>query len=618
MKTTITKWLIYVIPMAVMSYIIFYWMYVHNIDFLWKAERLSLFVFDDTFFHDKITVPGGMLQYLGCFFTQFFYNQLMGTLIYIIVSILLAVLIGWSFRLGKELFVLSFIPVVAAVLSFTELGYMVYVLKFPGFIYSIIVGIIVLSLLFGIYIRVRDMKFKYSVVVTCLLICVYSSLYAFIGIYAIGLLVCCSIYELLHNKLQGLVHIIIAVVCIISVPYLYASLVFDGLNTDKLYRVCLPDFIMTDESMRLPFIILAISLIILSAIAALRGNIKLQICSKDGTLNKKPLFVSGVITLASMAFAGYMLWHYSFTDKNFYVSLKAERAAENKDWNAVIDATASVEQPTRVIVLLRNLALFKIGEAGDRLFKYPDGSSAYNVSGNIQVLRLMCSKILYYNYGKINYCYRWCMEDKVEYALCPEQLIYMIRCSLLNGEWNLARKYISTLKQTLFYEDKAKHYESLLNRTDLIKAEPEFCDVINLMGYNDILDGDGGLIEVYLLNNFANMSGGNEELVILSTISSLILKNPEIFWRHFLVYAKHHETLPVHFQEAALLFGWLQNLDVSKLAIREDIKDNFMELVRMAQEGMDEETGGSNPVVIQKFGGTYWYYYFFVKGLHTN
>ena len=114
------------------------------------------------------------------------------------------------------------------------------------------------------------------------------------------------------------------------------------------------------------------------------------------------------------------------------------------------------------------------------------------------------------------------------------------------------------------------------------------------------------------------MSCGNEQLVELSILSNMISKSPERFWPHFVVYAKNNTELPVHFQEAALLFGWLQNIDVSQFKISDEVRSRFMELVDMAQKGMNDADAANDPIIRGRFGDTYWYYYFFVKGLKTN
>ena len=41
-------------------------------DLLWKIQQYDLFLFSTLFFKQQMATSGGMLSYLGSFFTQFF------------------------------------------------------------------------------------------------------------------------------------------------------------------------------------------------------------------------------------------------------------------------------------------------------------------------------------------------------------------------------------------------------------------------------------------------------------------------------------------------------------------------------------------------------------------
>lgn len=622
------------IPYLLVAVAAFYWMYCRNCDFLWEVDRLNLFLRGGHFWTENVAVAGGALQYAGRFLTQFFYSQLWGSVVFAAMLLALMALASWAFRLGTVWTGLSAVLAVAVLLSCTQLGYMIYVLKTPGYMYTALLGLMVISALFGLYVRVEVKNRWLGAAVKSLALFGFSMMYALVGVYALALTLCCILYELLRlvkgegrengkvrsgRQLHRLVSVLVGAVSLWLVPAFYTS-IFKGLNDERLYLVALLDFLLTDEERGLwfPFMVMAAALILMAVVASLRGGVKFSPTDRNGGTGRKHVLAAASVMVISLAYAGHILWHKSYVDANFYTTLAAVRAVENRDWSRVVELTSYAQQPTRTLVLLRNLALVKTGKAGDEMFRYTDGDAPYDAPRPVQALRLMAARPLYFNYGKVNFCYRWSMEDKVEYGLCPEYLIYMTRCALLNGEWAIARKYIATLKETSFYRGEAERYEALVGRKDAVLASAEFADVAPLMAYNDVLDGDGGLIEVYLLNNFAYMSGGNERQVPLSVLSSMVLKNPDLFWRHFLVYARHHKELPVHFQEAALLFGWLQNLDVSKLPIAQETQRRFMSMVELAQSGVDETTGATDPVVLQKIGGTYWYYYFFVKGLKTN
>ncbi len=49
-------------------------------EYLWKVQELNLFLDTKTFFWQQMVVPGGMLTWLGTFFTQLFYIPWLGAL----------------------------------------------------------------------------------------------------------------------------------------------------------------------------------------------------------------------------------------------------------------------------------------------------------------------------------------------------------------------------------------------------------------------------------------------------------------------------------------------------------------------------------------------------------
>ena len=51
-------------------------------DVLYRIEELSLFLYTPLFFKQQLVVAGGMLAYLGTYFTQYFYHPWLGALLF--------------------------------------------------------------------------------------------------------------------------------------------------------------------------------------------------------------------------------------------------------------------------------------------------------------------------------------------------------------------------------------------------------------------------------------------------------------------------------------------------------------------------------------------------------
>ena len=78
----------------------------------------------------------------------------------------------------------------------------------------------------------------------------------------------------------------------------------------------------------------------------------------------------------------------------------------------------------------------------------------------------------------------------------------------MNGEMDLARKYLTELKDAPFRGDFVEKYSAYIDHPQKMEEDAEVQGIKRLMNYNNLLDGDAGLIEVYLLNSFALTEGG--------------------------------------------------------------------------------------------------------------
>lgn len=338
--------------------------------------------------------------------------------------------------------------------------------------------------------------------------------------------------------------------------------------------------------------------------------------SGKSAATSKTSIIYFAIALLAMGLMGWHTYHRTFKDENYRNILRMKQAVDKNNWQQVLDIARQQSPdipPTRIQVCYTRLALYKLGLSGESMFSYPDGDADYATPTVNQYLRLIAGPQLYYFLGKPNYAYRWCMEDMVEYGLRPQYLNYMLRSSLLNGEKALVEKYARQLNAHPFYQiDLGHDYQ-----TEAKAIEP-------LLEYNNILDGDGGHVEAYLLQNYATMREGTREMVTLSLDCALILKDINDFWPLFIKMLPvwEHENgnkIPRHYQEAALLFANLQgNIDLSQVNIDNDIKNSFDNLIAEAnansQYGDEYNATRLRPL----YGNTYWYYFFFTTGLKTN
>lgn len=295
-----------------------------------------------------------------------------------------------------------------------------------------------------------------------------------------------------------------------------------------------------------------------------------------------------------------------------------QRCMENLDWQGVLnEEVGDDEEPTRAIVMLRNLALFRLGRQGDEMYHYLDGSKLCIDPVPVRMMQVV-GYSMYYNYGLANYCHRWCLEQGVEFGFRAEYLKYLMRCALVNGDYQEARKYASLLKHTRYHKAWAEKYERFIGQPNLLKADAEFSPIFHLMKGRDYLGADQMMAEKFIMDRFIN-SGSNDKLYKeQSLLAAMWTKDIQLFWPRFLDYASTLKDgrMPIHYQEAAYLYGNLEHeVDISRLPFDEQVKRDYEAFMDLANNATSTSEDEMRPIFYARFGHTFYYNYFFV---HDN
>ena len=567
-----------------------------------RVESLSLFVFDTTFYDSILSVPAGALSLAGSFLVQFFHYPLLGATIYVLFLYAVYALVRKVFDVQGKYTLLALLPVVALLASNTQLGYWIFYLKMPGYWYmALLATILSLSAMLA-YKRL-------GAVSRVALLCVWVVAgYPLMGVYA---LVSALLMALMGIALsaQGkkpvvpsVVAMVVALLLVGVVPRLYYELCYNTVALENIYMTGVPvsqwkaamvekvEYVGSSfwHGIHLywaPFVLLLLSVVGFVVSLAFRGK---------AAVPEKVARVAVAVVMVGAVVFGVRYW---FSDNNFRVENKQNIAIWNEDWRAVADYAKECHEPTRQVVLNKNLALLKLGRAGSEMFTYPDGGVLPLSPLSVHMTHTDGS-LVYYHLGRFNYCYRWCMENAVEYGWRHEYLKNAVRSMLLSGEYRLASRYVNILKKTLFHRGWAKEMEAYINDTSLIAKEQSFSFPLKFSCYNDLLSVDDVVEkyvmdaidangtneqaqEVYMLslsdalsasdNDAFNESLGlkkdaTPEFVEASLVMSLIKKDSKRFFALLNLYVNNHikgvdmknpgsvKQLPRHYQEAVLLF----------------------------------------------------------------
>lgn len=589
-------------------------------DFLWKVQQYNLFLNTALFFKQSMAVSGGLLTYLGAFFTQFFYYPWMGVLLLCAWWGLLMWFTKRTFRIPDHWNILALVPVAILLTMNMSLGYWVYVMKMPGYFFAPTIGTtaaIALLWLFRLLPGNLWMRSAYVVLVV-------AAGYPLMGVYALvtALLMGVWTWRLSANRMQNVVITVVALLAIAAIPLIYYRFVYCQTFLGDIYYTAIPNFTLqeTYPVFRTPYYLLTACLLAFVVFSknSTTGSVPLCNDTKGSVpLCKKPwlLFIKQGVLLAVLVGG---VWHFWYRDANFHHELRMERCLEKADWEGILEEGRQQEgEPTRSIVMMHNLTLSRLGRQCEEMYNFPKGSRRSATPLPVFMYNTAGRQILY-QYGVLNECHRLCMEQGVEFGWNAELLQYMARTSLLGGEREVARKYLSLLHKTLFFGAWADHMEQLLNESGAMYADSETGPVSRMMHYADIQSPADGYIEKNLMMMLAAHDADDTYFQEQAVLAAMWTRDPYYFWPRFQRYAQQHpdDPMPRIFQEAAYLFANLGHEPFTEdLPVASGIKESFRGFMSDMQQYRKMFPTQVKAALYPKYGNTYFFEFFFLRDI---
>lgn len=590
------------------------WMLVGmNSDYLFTVQERSLFLNNHVFFNEMMATPAGILQWAGCYLTQFFFYPALGASLLILIWIATYGVTLKAFRLSHAWSHLALIPVTALLCSTIDLGYWVYLIKIPG--YWFCESIALLLVMLGVWLG-RNLHGAWRYLWIGAWIAVG---YPIMGWYALfGILLTAIIYVVEPEKnatgSQRFMPLIYSVALIGIVPLLWYYH-YNQIRLEDAWVYGFPKFETKDSISWIttaPFLVMAVSCM------------ALPFCQKWA--NKTNELRTTLVRTAVLAACALVTWVANFDDYNYQSEMRMYRYTEEANWQKVLqEARKWKETPTRQMVILKNIALINLGQMGHQMFHYNNGGKLPHKRDNLEIhLAHTVSDLLYYQHGKLNFATRWAIENGVEYGFDISTLKILTKCALISGEYNVAQKYINLLKLTTFHRSEAERLEEFCQHPEKIDQATEFKNIKELYTHMDEdLDSDNGLSEMYLLHNFSNTMNIDSRLLQEVTLDyALISKNIQLFWPRFFQYATLHEgeEMPIHYQEAAYLYGNLEEtVNISSMPFDRKIANKYLQFSNQIQaymkKGLEEKEIAE--ALKPTFGNTFWWFYFFCNNVES-
>ena len=612
---TITIWLLALIIVA--GSLLFF-----ENDFLWKTQELNLFLTTPAFFSQQMVVPGGFLTYIGTFLTQFLAIPWLGVLMLCALWYLLMWLTRRTFCISHRWSVLMLIPVALILLTIVDMGYWVYLLKLRGHFFVTTLGVTsVVALLWAFH--CLPSRFQLRAVFIVLVVLVGFPL---LGIYALAAALLMGIWTWrLTTKGESAVNTFAAVLSLVAIPLLYYRFVYHETNLVNLYWAELPLFRVLNEHhiYYLPYYLLLLFFIAI-AVCYQKDHLSLPLSQGEKTKkqpNRLPLgkIREGLRVGLLFLLIAYGVFHFWFKDENFHHELKMQRCIDRADWSGVMDEAArQQDEPTRAIVMMRNLALSRLGQQGSMMYQYRNGSKPAATPFGISMMQVFGGTLFYYQYGLLNYCNRMCMEMGVEFDWRPEYIKYLAKCAILEGDQQVARKYLSILHHTLFFDDWARQMEPLVGNPQAIAQNAELEPITHMLHYENRLTSDQGLVEQFIMRQLAYSTDTSDPYFQeQALLASLWVKDSRAFWARFADYIQLHPSkdMPIHYQEAAYFFGSEEGRNLSNVPFDQRVKDSYASFTQVAPKYQDQDITQVREALYPLFGNTFYYDFYLMSNL---
>lgn len=536
-----------------------------------NLEQLQLFEGTWPYFTETVRVPGGFADYLGRFLSQFFYHAWAGALILVALLALIRVLL-LALCLRKDALVraLSFIPPVLLAMTMC--------LRFPT-VSLLTAFALVLAVAWAVT-RIKSIKARR--IIALLLIPV---LYFLLGSFAVLFAAIMAVRE--RGKAFGLAALLIALACPFFawhlLPYPFTRLLY-GLSYYKVHFQ-MPVW---------PW---------LAALAAVAIVALAETRTAGGNFRAWPALYVAVIAFTVPA----VLLCSNFSDEEI---LKYNILTGKRAWNRIVTEATRKAPATYGQTASLNLALCKTGHLGGHMFDYvQDGPETLLPNENTPHRDGLATAEIFYQLGMVNNARRNAFEALnavPDYQKSAPIFKLLAEIALVNERYELARKYLTALSHTVFYKQWALErlaqfddYGTMIlmdeyaqKRLERYKGAEDYIFDFNqadvslkqlMLEYTGNITALNYLLAWYLLNQ--NLDGFVADCPFEAFTSAVPKAWQEAFLLKERLYGNAQEELP----------PFIDNTIAARL-------ENF---------ARDFDANVSMKEMQQRYGDTYWFYYFF-------
>lgn len=549
-------------------------------------EQLQLFLFTSYYWSDLMSRPGGLTDYLGTFFTQFYYYSWLGALIIAALLVLLQIGIkrlcniwgGYSFVIIPFTFIPSII--------------MWGLLCDENYLLATLLSTLLVVAAVLLYVKIKNSTFR-ILYIFLLLPLLYWSTGGVFWIFGVLCILSEWLYFKQFSKLQWFLFLVITTGLTVLSP-LTASLFLQYPLSRLWWGISYNRYPVISYY---PLLILWLSVVFIPLLSGLIG--------KRITEISKPSFLFFTEVIAIGLFTFFVVKASADWKKEEIMAY--DYFARNQDWDEIIHMANKKDPDNPLSVTCLNLALYKDGSMSNSMFRYfQNGPEGLLPAFQRDFTSPLIAGEVYYHLGFLNTSMRYAfeaMEALPDYKKSSRAMLRIAEINLLNGEYKVAEKYLTILKHTLFYRVQAEEMLECLGNEQRINANTQWAFLKKYRMRDDFLFSENEkdqMLGLLFVNDQTNKMAF--EYLMAYT---LLVKDLDHFIQYYPLGKKlGYKEIPAHYQEA-LLYYWVNTgHDLASLPwnVDKSVVQNYISFAKTLS------AGGNSGSMQGTFSQTYWYY----------
>lgn len=554
-------------------------------------EQYQLFLFSAEYFFQFMVKPGGFSDYIGNFFTQFFFYSWFGAIIIATLLTLLQRAVWFiAHKPGAN-------PLFAPITFIPSLLYWG-LLCDENYLLGGVVTMLLVASFIGAYTLLNTGWIRVSFVLLSIPVLYWMAGGAFLllPLFAIT-------REVMRWEMKKIHLALFALGCIVL------SLALPILSKTYLLQYPMRQVWIGVNFFRFP-VIIPISIGIIGLLIVVIPII-LRFIPVQRRKNRKVLIY--VIQLFILIFGGYLYIH-QVADMEKEEVMAYDFNVRMRKWDRVI-ALADKKAPLSPLsVTCLNLALAKQGLLADRMFYYYQNGVGGLIPDFVRDFTIpMIVGEVYYHLGFVNTAQRYAfeaMEALPDYQKSVRAVMRLAETNLINGNYDVAGKYLRMLQKTFYYRGWATKALITMKDETLINQHPEWGWLRQCRTREDFLfsEGEKDMMLGILFNQ------NKENLMAYEYLMAYTLLNKDL--KHFVQYfplgvSLNYKSIPNSYQETLVYLWEKTNTDPTAeipYPISPITRQRFKAFQSLSSNQVDPDQK-----LFNEFSNTYWYYLVFRK-----